>query len=117
MSDDNNGDWNDENDITENNHGGESHSEGAHASIIESKAERKARIYAFINSRGARGATTDEVQIATGMLHQTVSARMSELKASDLIVPNGESRPTRTGRAAGVFITIEEDNCQKGRLF
>lgn len=115
MSDD--GEWDDQNDITENNHGGDRYSDAAHGSIIETKAERKARIYRFIDSCRERGATTDEVQQATGMLHQTVSARMSELKASDLIVPNGESRPTRTGRAAGVFITIEEDNRQKGRLF
>ncbi len=52
-----------------------------------------------IRGAGARGMTCDEVEIATGLPHQTASARVNRLMTLGVIVP-GEKRKTRSGRLA-----------------
>lgn len=51
--------------------------------------------------------TCDEVEIVTGLSHQTASARVRELQLKDRIVDSGQRRKTRSGRAAIVW-TISE---------
>ncbi len=84
-------------------HGGNAESNAAHASL-PNKAALRERIVIWIGKRGARGATGDEVEIASGLPHQTVSARITEAKHLGLIAPNGERRPTRSGRNAAVLV-------------
>lgn len=87
-------------DITAARHGGNPHSTAAAASI--DKAAIRKRVLAVIASLDF-GATSDEVEVITGLSHQTVSARMSELKRDGAVVPAGR-RPTRSGRSAAVWV-------------
>ena len=48
-------------------------------------------------------ATCDEVEVATGLAHQTASARIRELVQLGLIYDTGKRRPTRSGRQARVY--------------
>lgn len=70
------------------------------------------RILALIRSRPA-GLTRDQVEIITGLSHQTSSARMRELVLKGLIetrIAPGTTksirRPTRTGRTAEVLFAV-----------
>lgn len=51
---------------------------------------------------GRYGATDDEIEVATGMKHQTASARRRELYLMGIIRSTG-TRPTRSGRKAKVW--------------
>lgn len=53
------------------------------------------------------GLTTDEIEVRTGLRHQTASARVRELAQRGYIEATGEKRPTRSGRAAAVYVTRE----------
>ncbi len=53
-----------------------------------------------------KGATTDEVEKATGLSHQTASARVNELWNEGKLEIAGQ-RPTRYGRPARVYHYIE----------
>jgi hypothetical protein len=50
-----------------------------------------------------RDFTCDEIEVATGWLHQSVSARIRELYLARRITKNGKIRPTRRGRPAVVY--------------
>lgn len=47
--------------------------------------------------------TCDEVEIVTGLKHQTASARIRELALKGLIKDSGKRRLTRSGRKAVVY--------------
>lgn len=51
----------------------------------------------------AKGATCDEVEVATGLPHQTASARVNGLMRKQVIIDSGERRLTRSGRKAVVW--------------
>lgn len=72
-------------------------------SIAKASGAKRLQILEWIRSCGPRGATCDEVEQALGMSHQTASARIRELATDNHLDTNGE-RPTRTGRAAAVYI-------------
>jgi predicted transcriptional regulator len=82
-------------------HGGNAESLAAHASLLPRLAQMQTDILAEIKRRGT--ATCDEVEGALGLAHQTASARIAELKRDSLIVPTGERRATRRGRAAMIY--------------
>lgn len=50
------------------------------------------------------GATCDEIEIDTGLAHQTASARLKGLADKGLIKDSGARRKTRSGRAARVYV-------------
>lgn len=60
----------------------------------------RARVLEVIRGRGAHGATDDEIEAATGLRHQTASARRRELVLSGLAFDSGERRATSSGRKA-----------------
>ena len=69
-------------------------------------ATERRRVRVAINeamNAGRYGATTDEVEVATGMLHQSCSARMNELAAEGVVETFGLRRRTRTGSMAEVY--------------
>lgn len=74
----------------------------AHEAIKPEKARLKGIVRATIQRSGSAGMTTDEVEIATGLSHQTASARVNELRNDGDIIPHGV-RPTRSGRNAVVY--------------
>jgi predicted transcriptional regulator len=49
------------------------------------------------------GLTTDEIEVITGLSHQTASPRMWELHKRSLIGDSGKRRKTRSGRMATVY--------------
>lgn len=54
-----------------------------------------------------KGATTDEVEKATGLSHQTASARVNELYRDGYLEVTGQTRLTRYGRPAHVYFYTE----------
>jgi hypothetical protein len=58
----------------------------------------------FIRSRGARGATDDEIEVVLGMRHQTASARRRGLVLKLYVSDSGAKRPTRSGSSAIVWV-------------
>lgn len=64
----------------------------------------KDRVLSYIRSCGDFGATTDEIEVALGGAHQTISPRVHELAKDGSIINSGSNRKTRAGRNAIVFI-------------
>lgn len=63
-----------------------------------------AKVYRFIVVSG--GATCDEIEWATGMRHQTASARVRELADKKQIKDSTLRRRTRSGRQAIVWVRV-----------
>jgi hypothetical protein len=74
----------------------------------ESKlGELQLQIYDLIRSAGWEGKTVDELEVATGRTHQSVSARVNELenyKPKPLIERRAAKRKTRANRSAFIFV-------------
>jgi hypothetical protein len=65
-------------------------------------------VFQTICAAGAEGMTDDEIEQATGLSHQTASARRRGLVLKQRVVPDGErSRPTRSGRRAQVWLATK----------
>ncbi len=63
------------------------------------------RVYDLIRLAGWEGKTTDEIEVALGLSHQSASARVSELEHKHkLIERRGARRRTRQGRAAFIYV-------------
>lgn len=75
------------------------------------------QVFEYIKSRGRKGSTCDEAEIALNLRHQTSSARFTALSKRGEIVDSGERRPTRSGRRAIVWITVEQRPPEQRSLF
>lgn len=95
-------DWNDDDDITANYHGGNPESAEAHEKVKESKAFLQRLVVDNITANEPDGYCCDEVEAITGRSHQSLSPRFTELKEQGVIVEIGK-RATRTGCKAAVF--------------
>ena len=73
----------------------------------ESLARKRRIVYDYIRSH-SQGATCDEIEVATGMRHSTISARINELWSREpvLVVDSGVRRLTRSNRSAKVWIAV-----------
>ena len=95
-------------------HNGTDTSRAAAASLAPHVGRLEAVVLEAIREAGEHGATDDEVEIATGLAHQSVSPRRISLQRLGLVVQAIDSegvnvtRPTRSGRKATVWIAIEE---------
>ena len=69
---------------------------------------QRGRIYDFIEVQGERGATCDEVEKALGMIHATVSARITDLRRDGGIRCSGKIRKTANGADAQVYVLGED---------
>jgi predicted transcriptional regulator len=76
-------------------------------------SERK--LYRLIHVAGERGHTCQELERATGWSHETVSARLYDMRHGGLIVRSDDRRPTRSGRLAYILITAEVDEIRDER--
>lgn len=95
-------------DITRHKHRDNQESREAYESLQpEVLNNMRLRVYNVVRARGLEGATTYEITEATGMRHQTVSARASELRKTGYLVPTKARRPTSSGRPARVLIAYE----------
>lgn len=62
------------------------------------------RCYNLVRLAGWAGKTVDEIEVETGLVHQSVSARINELETLKLIERRAAKRPTRSGRKAFIFV-------------
>ena len=79
-------------------------SKSAADSVASAAPRRRELVLALIRGRGDRGATIDEIQIATGWLTQSICPRVNELAKKRMICDSGKRRKTRAGRAAIVWV-------------
>lgn len=86
-------------DISFNKHGGNPESTAAHESVVPLKHALRTRVLLAIAGSGENGLTSDDVESMLGLRHQSASARITELRAGNMIEP-AEKRPTRSGRTA-----------------
>lgn len=79
-------------------------SKEAAESIRSSSSSMRELVFRVIKLSGVRGMTDDEIEIETGLPHQTASARRRELVLREKIKQSGERRKTRRGRFAHVHV-------------
>jgi len=93
-------------DPTYNYHGGDRNSNVAHSRT--NKPRDFMRLIKLLDDN-PDGMTCDEAELALGMLHQTCSARFTDMKRYGWIECCGR-RPTRTGSPADVWRLAPEPN-------
>ena len=64
----------------------------------------QAKVLTYLLTNDGKGLTCDEIEEASGLKHQTASARIRELAQKGLIEDSGDRRPTRSGRNAVVWV-------------
>jgi len=88
-------------DITKNYHKGNRFSQQAHKKFVSKAASYREQILKIVKNGG--GITCEEIEDITGWKHQTVSARISELKRDNRIQVLGK-RKTKSGCYAAVYV-------------
>lgn len=83
---------------------GSATSQAAAEAMIDHAPNVRRRIFAFLVSRAERGATDDEIEQALDLSHQTASARRNLLVREGAVENSEAKRPTRSGRAAVVWV-------------
>jgi len=90
--------------------------------MVEQKmGDKQLKVYDLFRLAGWNGHTTDEIEAATGLTHQCVSARVNELanwkddngNKAPLIERKGIRRETRTGRSADVYVIAGLSEAEK----
>jgi hypothetical protein len=82
-------------------------SEDAARSMVPHLSRLEAELHALIIRSGPEGMTCDECEIVGEIIHQTCSARIRSLVKKNAIYDSGARRPTRSGRAARVYVATE----------
>jgi DNA-binding MarR family transcriptional regulator len=77
-------------DITRNRHRGNAESEAANANVASRKEAQRWHVWNYLRVDGPH--TSKEITVALMMNYTSVSARLSELKALNLIEKTGERR-------------------------
>ena len=88
-------------------------SDTSYRAAIRMMAEAKtirAKVEAVIAMGGKRGKTTEEVEEHLGMKHQTVSARVYELKKSGEVFDSGQRHTNSSGCKAALMVHNRFDN-------
>jgi len=89
--------------------------EAAISMLPHAKAIRM-KIYRMIDASGDNGLTVDEIEIAGSYIHQTASARVTELLQEGLIANSQRQRNTRQGRKASVWVTSGKEPPEQDQL-
>ena len=66
------------------------------------------KIFEYIASRGAVGATDEEAMLACSISPNTIRGRRGRLAEIGWIRLSGQTRPTRSGEAANVWIACRD---------
>jgi biotin operon repressor len=82
-------------------------SQDAAASMADRVGQTRQKVYESIATSLSKGQTCDEAEEALEMTHQTVSARIKELKDTGYIVDTGDRRKTRSKQKAAVYVATE----------
>lgn len=70
----------------------------------KSASKRRRQVFDAHTEAGPRGLTAEECADLLGLPVQCVGPRRLDLERAGLLKPNGETRPTRTGCPARVFV-------------
>ncbi len=84
--------------------GSDTSEDAAKAISPPTKSQMRGRVLDVIRMKGALGATCDELEFALSIIHQTCSARVTELRDKGLITDSKLRRVTRQGRRAVVWV-------------
>lgn len=79
-------------------------SQAAAESITADLPRLEALVYKLIATSGLQGRTDDELEAATQLAHQTISARRRSLVLKGRVCDSGQRRQTRSGRRATIWI-------------
>lgn len=80
---------------------GDACSDAAAASMVDAAPALRRLVWEHLTMRGPQ--TCDQIEAASGLSHQTCSARCTELLRMGCLARTGEKRRTRTGRHAWVL--------------
>lgn len=89
-------------------HNGTETSREAAESVRDDVGRQEAMILALLDEAGSDGMTDDEIEVATGLRHESASARRRGLVLKGLVVDSGKVRPTRRGRKAVCWVLAED---------
>jgi hypothetical protein len=81
-------------------------SRDAYGSMQPHVERLEAMVFVEIKRSGSYGACSFEIEERLGMIHQTISARITGLKRKGLIRPNGKKRLTQSKRWASVLVAV-----------
>lgn len=77
------------------------------------RINQRSVILEYLTGRGTEGATCDEIEVALGLPHTSVSARLVEMEGRSIhnpmdatIVRTTETRWTRRGRNARLYVAL-----------
>ena len=79
-------------------------SEATGDSMIEAAPILRQQALEMIERAGGEGVTCEQVELAMGQSHQSVSARIRELVLMGKVVDSGARRANRSGRTARVYM-------------
>lgn len=77
------------------------------ADVEDKMSDLQLQVYNMIKTAGWEGCTTDEIEAKLGRTHQSISARVNELKnwkPKALIEARAANRTTRAGKGAAIYI-------------
>ena len=74
---------------------------------MKAKKTASDKVLSIFKRRKTGGATTDEIELASGLSHQTASARVNELTQRGILKKTPSRRFTRYGRPAYVYIYVK----------
>ena len=74
-------------------------------SIAMDLSSMESKVLGVVYRAEGQGVTCDEVEVAMGWSHQTVSARINGLMRKEMIADSGFTRRTRSGRSAIVWVS------------
>lgn len=95
-------------DITRNKHGENPRSDEAYRANKDKWATGREEVRLFAISQGALGITADEIKRHfSAYSHNSHAPRCSELLRDGILVRNGKTRKTKSGRKADVFVIRE----------
>lgn len=94
---------------------GSATSEAAAAAIEPVAGTLRAKVLDAIRASREIGMTDEEIGVALGMPGNTVRPRRRELENAGSIVPSIDTRPTRSGRRAVVWVAAEFSAREPGR--
>ena len=79
-------------------------STAAAMSIVDDLNRLERIVLDKLEAAGFDGCTDDELEVLTGMSHQTLSARRNGLVKMDMVLDSGRKRVNRSGRSAVVWV-------------
>lgn len=65
-------------------------------------------VYSAILASGSVGMTDDDIEVRTGLTHQSASARRRTLVLRGSVEDSGRTRTTRHGRPASVWVAVKK---------